>query len=107
MRATNPLAELLSIQAKYFLCVLYGETSSDFYLLDDDSLMHMLDGHFQILDTNDYVAKLQAAYMTTTEQVDIQKTQLYAHFLKNIFCKNHRLRRGHSKMDKYNLYQWV
>ena len=28
-------------------------------------------------DTNDYFAKLQAAYMPTTEQVDIQKTQLY------------------------------
>ena len=65
------LAEFLSIRAKHFLCVLYGETISDFHLLDDDSLMNMLDGHFQILDTNDYVAKLQAAYMTTTKQVDV------------------------------------
>ena len=66
--------------------------------------MYMFDGHFQILDTNDNVAKLQAAYMTTTGQVDIQKTQLYAQFCL-IICNNPSYEDtasggGHSKTDK-------
>ena len=85
---TKPLADLLSIKAKNFLCVLYGKTISDFYLLDDDNLMQLLEDHFQILDTNDYVAKLQAAYMAPADQVDIKKIQLYAQNFLNILCNN-------------------
>jgi len=45
--------------------------------------MQLLEEHFQILDTNNYVAKLQATHMTA-DQVDIQKIQLYAqNFMKS------------------------
>ena len=85
LRGSKPLADLISIQAKNFLCVLYDKTLTDFSIVDDDTLMHMLEGHFQVLDTNDYIAKLQAVYMVPSEQVDIQKVQLYAQFFL-IFC---------------------
>ena len=57
----------------------------DYTIVDDDTLMHMLEVHFQVLDTNDYIAKLQAVHMVPSEQVDIQKIQFYAHFFL-IFC---------------------
>ena len=86
-QGTKPLADLLSIKAKNFLCSLYNKTTSDFYLIDDDDLMQLLEEHFQILDTNDYVAKLQATYMIA-DQVDIQKIQLYAQNFMNVLHNN-------------------
>ena len=85
---TKPLADLLSLQAKNFLCVLYGKNDSDFYLIDDTNLMQLLEEHFQVFDTNDYVAKLQAVYMAPHDQVDIKKIQLYAQNFLNILCNN-------------------
>ena len=74
LRGSKPLAVLAPSQqkAKKILCVLYDKTITDFSIVDDDTLMHMLEGQFQVLDTNNYIAKLQAVYTAPSEQVDIQ-----------------------------------
>ena len=46
LRGYKPLVDLISIRAKTFLCVLYDKTLLDFSIVDDDTLMHMLDGYF-------------------------------------------------------------
>ena len=63
------MAELISPNAKNFLCVLYNKSLYDFSIVDDASLMHLLEAHLQVLDTNDYAAKLKLVYMASTDHV--------------------------------------
>ncbi len=67
---------------------MYNKSLSDFALVDDDNLMHLLEEHFQVLDTNDYEAKLKAVYMVPADQVDIPKIQLYTQTFLNVLVNN-------------------
>ena len=60
------LAELISPKAKK----IHNKSLNDFSIVDDASLMHLLvETHFQVLDTNDYVVKLKLVYMASTDHV--------------------------------------
>jgi hypothetical protein len=85
---SRTLAQLISIPAKNVLCILYNKQITDFNLVNDTDLMYLLEQHFQVLDTNDYKAKLQAVYMAPIKTVEIDKIQLYVQNFLNILVNN-------------------
>jgi len=85
---SKDLAQLLSVQAKNVLCITYNKDITDFNLVDDTTLMVLLERHFQVLDTNDYRSKLQALYMEPLKHVHIDKCQLYVQKFLNMLVNN-------------------